>query len=37
MKIAVIGSGYFGSTIALILSKKDNVDLYEKKKINGSN
>ena len=30
MKIAVIGSGYFGSTIALILSKKHNVDLYEK-------
>jgi predicted NAD/FAD-binding protein len=32
MKIAIIGSGYFGSTIALILSKKHNVDLYEKEK-----
>jgi predicted NAD/FAD-binding protein len=30
MKIAIIGSGYFGSTIALILSKKHNIDLYEK-------
>jgi len=38
MKIAIIGSGYFGSTIALILSKKHNVDLYEKEKdiLNGA-
>lgn len=31
MKIAVIGAGFFGSTIALKLSKKHSVDLYEKK------
>lgn len=30
MKIAVIGAGFFGSTAALILSKKHDVDLYEK-------
>ena len=38
MKIAIIGSGYFGSAIALILSKKHNVDLYEKEKdiLNGA-
>jgi len=31
-KIAVIGSGFFGSTISLILSKKFKIDLYEKEK-----
>ena len=30
-KIAVVGAGLFGCTIALILSKKYNVDLYERK------
>jgi hypothetical protein len=30
MKIAIIGAGFFGSTAALILSKKHNIDLYEK-------
>lgn len=32
MKIAVIGSGFYGSTLALILSKKHKVELYEKEK-----
>ena len=32
MKVAIKGSRYFDSPIVLILSKKDNVDLYEKKK-----
>ena len=38
MKIAVIGSGFFGITIALILSKKYQVDVYEKEKkiLNGA-
>ncbi len=31
MKIAIIGAGFFGSTIALKLSKKHSVDLFEKK------
>ena len=31
MKIAVIGSGFYGSSLAIILSKKYKVDLYEKK------
>ena len=31
MKIAVIGSGFYGSALAIILSKKNEVDLYEKK------
>ena len=30
-KIAIIGSGFFGVTSALILSKKHSIDLYEKK------
>ena len=30
MKIAIIGSGFFGCTLATILSKKNQVDLYEK-------
>ena len=32
MKIAIIGSGFFGSTLAIYLSKKHKVDLYEKQK-----
>ena len=38
MKIAIIGSGFFGITIALILSKKHQVDIYEKEKkiLNGA-
>tara|TARA_Y100001935_G_scaffold163314_1_gene134285 strand:+ start:520 stop:1569 length:1050 start_codon:yes stop_codon:yes gene_type:complete len=37
-KIAIIGSGFFGVSAALILSKKHNIDLYEKKKsiLNGA-
>ena len=31
MKIAIIGSGFFGSTLALILSKNHQVTLFEKK------
>ena len=31
-KIAVIGSGFFGATCSLVLSKKYEVDLYEKNK-----
>jgi len=31
MKVVIKGSRYFDSPIVLILSKKDNVDLYEKK------
>jgi D-amino-acid oxidase len=31
MKIAVIGSGFYGSSLAIVLSKKNDVDLYEKK------
>ena len=30
MKIAIIGSGFFGTTLGLILSKKHFVDIYEK-------
>ena len=30
MKIAIIGSGFFGSSLAIILSKDHQVDLYEK-------
>ena len=30
MKLAVIGSGFFGITLGLILSKKHEVDLFEK-------
>lgn len=30
MKIAIIGSGFFGSSLATILSKNHQVDLYEK-------
>ena len=30
MKVAIIGSGFFGITLGLILSKKYNVDIYEK-------
>ena len=30
-KIAVVGAGFFGCTISLILSKKFDVDLYERK------
>ena len=30
MKIAIIGSGFFGITLGLILSKRHNVDVYEK-------
>ena len=30
MKLAIIGSGFFGITLGLILSKKYNVDVYEK-------
>ena len=32
MKIAVIGSGFYGSTLALLLSKNHNVELFEKEK-----
>lgn len=31
MKIAIIGSGFFGSTLSLILSKRHEVTLFEKK------
>tara|TARA_B100000963_G_C22599291_1_gene659443 strand:- start:750 stop:1787 length:1038 start_codon:yes stop_codon:yes gene_type:complete len=30
MKIAIIGSGFYGCSLAIILSKKNSVDLYEK-------
>ena len=30
MKLAVIGSGFFGITLGLVLSKKHEVDIYEK-------
>jgi len=38
MKIAIIGTGFFGTTLALILSKRHDVDLYEKKRdiLNGA-
>ncbi len=32
MKIVVVGSGFFGSCIALILSKRHKIDLYESQK-----
>ena len=37
-KIAIIGSGFFGVTLALILSKNHKIDLFEKKKtiLNGA-
>ena len=37
-KIAIIGAGFFGCTIALILSKRFEVDLYEKERdiLNGA-
>jgi len=37
-KIAIIGTGFFGTTSALVLSKRFNIDLYEKKKtiLNGA-
>ena len=31
-KVAIVGSGFFGITAALILSRKFDIDLYEKKK-----
>jgi len=31
MKIAIIGSGFFGIACSLLLSKKNNIDLYEDK------
>ena len=38
MKIAIIGSGFFGLSLALILSKKHQVHIYEKEKtiLNGA-
>ena len=30
MKIAIIGSGFYGCSLAITLSKKNKVDLYEK-------
>ena len=38
MKIAIIGSGFFGSTIALHLAKNHDVDIFEKEKkiLNGA-
>ena len=37
-KVAIVGSGFFGITAALILSRKFDIDLYEKKKsiLNGA-
>ena len=37
-KIAIIGSGFFGTTAALVLSERFDIDLYEKKKsiLNGA-
>jgi len=32
MKIAVIGSGFYGTTLAIILSKNHDVELFEKEK-----
>ena len=32
MKIAIIGSGFFGATLGLVLSRKHNVTVYEKEK-----
>ena len=32
MKIAIIGSGFYGCSLAIILSKKNQVDVYEKEK-----
>ena len=31
MNIAIIGSGFFGITLGLILSKKNKVTIFEKK------
>ena len=38
MKIAIIGSGFFGATLGLVLSKKNKVTVYEKEKtiLNGA-
>ena len=38
MKIAIIGSGFFGATLGLVLSKKHKVTIYEKEKtiLNGA-
>ena len=38
MKIAIIGSGFFGTTLGLYLSKKNEVTIYEKEKtiLNGA-
>lgn len=38
MKIAIIGSGFFGATLGLYLSKKNKVTIYEKEKniLNGA-
>ena len=38
MKIAIIGSGFFGTTLGLFLSKKNKVTIYEKEKtiLNGA-
>ena len=30
MKIAIIGAGFLGCSLSLVLSKKNEVDLYEK-------
>ena len=32
MKIAIVGAGFFGLTLGLILSKKHKVEIFEKKK-----
>ena len=32
MKIAIVGSGFFGLTLGLILSKKYEVEIFEQKK-----
>ena len=31
MKLAIIGSGFFGVTLGLLLSKKNTVHVFEKK------
>ena len=32
MKIAIVGAGFFGLTLGLILSKKHKIEIFEKKK-----
>ena len=32
MKIAIVGAGFFGLTLGLILSKRHEVEIFEKKK-----